>query len=1341
MSLFKALLQTLDNQEEPLKKRIKLAERAFSVPRFEFRHKESLLLKWILSIPNEQLGTNHVTDLLEKWLSSKQFAEFTQHDVTNEDILFIMQALKSKLVITNYKPAILKCISLLCASTFFQQFSKFNIDIYCEFIATSIDVTDSPVEYINFIESSSLYPKEVLSHEDFPKHFLTHLYPVLIQKVSDFYLNKQSFLKTVLLIERCVLQGNTKHFITFLNNLFCSEIESNEKNSIPKHILKFLHRTLPDHRTLSYKLFFAAFCHSFKDPQYPFKCFVLITHLLQFDISNDFQINIPFKLKQSALNFSTATTILLDLTETLSFQNFQDSCISNQNSFTDFLRNLLKTLIGLRVLNSTVLGIILKCMAINPLVIEPIASNLLVFVMMTNHAEFTQCYDKVVVSIFEVFEKLHRVENFIAKIVPALKMAFLGEKSSNENIIYPFKGEFDVATDIIDELSVESMFTNTILENLSRCLIGLASWQIINVFKTLLHHLKSSILEYSDGSYDDSDSRGLVFIELLGILITNLLQSIKIADHTIPQNVVVKFVAGLEDLKELLKDFGSAILKRHHNRTTMRTFLNLAYIWAEIYITLSYYSTNNDVHITTIKDKHYLASSLTYLHSYMTVKEWHLIVQRITNFGTSPCFQLLQRLYVQKVKAMLLLERQVNDEAIKGILKVLPTHIRASWQDLLSDKFVLSVLLCKVDKYSLIHLAEHLIQNNHKLGDTAIRDSQLLTNVTVYTLMSKINKLFRVKRKRDADAVQMSLSENVFRLLPEKAFMSTTPCDMGGVMAHLIQLFEEWQENCVDSIKSKEDRLAKYLGIMKKLSFIYSETDVQKLILLYLLSLSKDLSACCQSVYRDVEDLIIGIFQACKFSLADTFDLKVVVTRFIVNFSRHSLVFSLLLDNVFKSDEAVSHLEPLVLHLMDDLDNEQNLAYSILLIQIINRTKKNKLSTSTKKKSALYKELILMKMTKLVCKSDLLVEAYALCLKHHLTMNKSSDSTQILLSKLDRYLEHCLGNINTMNKKDCAKLFTIVLQNRMQINSLDSDIVIKIWSACKASELNEDYSHLVNLIICAIPNEEFALLVQDLLNMSVNCIQTQHWSQLAKQLKTWESVLTCDINPVKMQTWQVSLETLLYQLSLILGNCDSDLMKNIVHLEQNVLQAQHFILSPPIIDTLLSTPSIIMLHPFDPKQFESAFALAISILEMFLKHRNPIVMDRLPVFLQQYRVVLKTVTLKSNSDGGKEECLEVKKAADCMHRLEKLTRNLVACKKDMGRIVVFLIADILKRYEQINLYPNVKLHLNNCIYSLMSLCDHHAVSYLLRALSKASTEMFKVMYEHYKKYYMFTGKV
>lgn len=119
---------------------------------------------------------------------------------------------------------------------------------------------------------------------------------------------------------------------------------------------------------------------------------------------------------------------------------------------------------------------------------------------------------------------------------------------------------------------------------------------------------------------------------------------------------------------------------------------------------------------------------------------------------------------------------------------------------------------------------------------------------------------------------------------------------------------------------------------------------------------------------------------------------------------------------------------------------------------------------------------------------------------------------------------------------------------------------------------------------------------------------------------------------------------------------------------------------------LISTPAILISKK--PENFPSTFTQAVSLLEFQLKHRNPIVMDRLPVFLQQYRVLLKAVCFKSNSD---QPELDVKVAGDCAHRLEKLTKSLVANKKDMSRIALFLIADILERYEQINLYPNVKV--------------------------------------------------
>lgn len=78
----------------------------------------------------------------------------------------------------------------------------------------------------------------------------------------------------------------------------------------------------------------------------------------------------------------------------------------------------------------------------------------------------------------------------------------------------------------------------------------------------------------------------------------------------------------------------------------MRAFLNISYYWAEIYMSLEYYSVNNDIKLIKIIDSNFSSCNLTYLHSYLSDKEWCLISERINNFGEKPCKQLMVRFSV-----------------------------------------------------------------------------------------------------------------------------------------------------------------------------------------------------------------------------------------------------------------------------------------------------------------------------------------------------------------------------------------------------------------------------------------------------------------------------------------------------------------------------------------------------------------------------------------------------------------------------------------------------------------------------------------------------------------------
>lgn len=179
-------------------------------------------------------------------------------------------------------------------------------------------------------------------------------------------------------------------------------------------------------------------------------------------------------------------------------------------------------------------------------------------------------------------------------------------------------------------------------------------------------------------------------------------------------------------------------------------------------------------------------------------------------------------------------------------------------------------------------------------------------------------------------------------------------------------------------------------------------------------------------------------------------------------------------------------------------------------------------------------------------------------------------------------------------------------------------------------------------------------------------------------------------------------------------------------------------LTGPITDVILSTPSALLNAA--KQDFFATFQLGISLLDLLLKHRNATIMDRLPMYLQQYRHLMKQLCEHGNCNlnlNTNDQLL----LSDCAHMLEKLTNSLVQNRKHVIRVAPYLIADFLYLFEQFTLFPNMKIHFNNCLYSLISLCDQHSVAYLMRVLSTASTEMFKILFEHYRKHYRFTGKV
>lgn len=77
----------------------------------------------------------------------------------------------------------------------------------------------------------------------------------------------------------------------------------------------------------------------------------------------------------------------------------------------------------------------------------------------------------------------------------------------------------------------------------------------------------------------------------------------------------------------------------------MRTFLNICCTWGDLYMILSYYSSNVDILLTKIRSQDHSLANISYIHSYLTAVQWSLISERVNNFGKVSCKRLMVSCY------------------------------------------------------------------------------------------------------------------------------------------------------------------------------------------------------------------------------------------------------------------------------------------------------------------------------------------------------------------------------------------------------------------------------------------------------------------------------------------------------------------------------------------------------------------------------------------------------------------------------------------------------------------------------------------------------------------------
>lgn len=311
------------------------------------------------------------------------------------------------------------------------------------------------------------------------------------------------FLKIFCFFFQCIFYNNKKSFSSYMTYFF--DGTKDETQLVAKILFKCLiqiYKNKEETSPVLYKLLFHAFSTAYEnDFDLIYQLFIIIVQIIGFDLTEKL---ISFKGSQlkilsDDISFKQSQQILLTILGVLSDTKTNLKCTLKELTFSDFLKNILIEFLHFNNPSPTSYNIFTKILSIEPLVVQSLTEETLCYAMLTDNTDHFKEYNDLIVSIFDTYSRLHRVESLVSKMVEGLNNRLHG-LNTKINSMYVFRGAIDVNnSETIMEIQVENILTTEILTCFSKCICQLASWQVINVFKTLLHFF-NKVLETIDNT-------------------------------------------------------------------------------------------------------------------------------------------------------------------------------------------------------------------------------------------------------------------------------------------------------------------------------------------------------------------------------------------------------------------------------------------------------------------------------------------------------------------------------------------------------------------------------------------------------------------------------------------------------------------------------------------------------------------------------------------------------------------------------------------------------------------------------------------------------------------------
>lgn len=273
----------------------------------------------------------------------------------------------------------------------------------------------------------------------------------------------------------------------------------------------------------------------------------------------------------------------------------------------------------------------------------------------------------------------------------------------------------------------------------------------------------------------------------------------------------------------------------------------------------------------------------------------------------------------------------------------------------------------------------------------------------MYVSLSKINNLFKKKRRHSDTLVTKPLNVKIFDCIDADAFIRNKTMNIES----LTELFK----NEAHPLKIDDDRFHNIMEIIKHIPVYSLSHEIQVTLFIFLLSICSQIQKAENTNSKQLcEKYLIALVEnTTSPNVLNNANADILLRTIVENTQNYKEILNFCVNKTLKQNESIAGFKICLNVLLKNISQERYLDVALISFHCINKANKYKITEENKENLRKFKQKLCKHLFDVVVNEDDKIEAYFLVLQRYLLKDADAEKLEKLLSVMNKYIDYAVS--------------------------------------------------------------------------------------------------------------------------------------------------------------------------------------------------------------------------------------------------------------------------------------------------------------------------------------------